>query len=203
MLARLLPAVFFDRDGVINVSPGMDQFVLSWDRFHFMPGVAAQLGRLKERGYFLVLVTNQSGVGRGLMARKTLEDIHRRMQAALGQSAFDALYYCPHHPLAGCRCRKPSPRMILRACAEHGLEPCASFMVGDSGRDIEMGRAAGCRTVFCGPSAGGCLADHRARTLRGAVGWILEQQNPRSQTPNPKETAKRKQRRQRRAVLSF
>jgi len=194
-IRQLLPAVFFDRDGVINVSPGRDQFVLSWGMFRFVPGAAEQLRRLKERGFFLVLVTNQSGVGRGLMARETLEDIHRRMQAALGASAFDALYYCPHHPDDGCRCRKPSPWLVLRACEEHGLDPRGSFLVGDSARDIEMGRAAGCRTVFCGEfrefrghdpdfqTAGNRVMspegrpDHRARTLRAAVEWILGEGN--------------------------
>jgi len=220
--AGLRPAVFFDRDGVINVSPGVDRFVLSWEEFRFVPGAAAQLRRLKERGFFLVLVTNQSCVGRGLMTRETLEDIHGRMQAALGQSAFDALYYCHHHPQAGCRCRKPSPWLILRACAEHGLDPRASFLVGDSMRDIEMGRAAGCRTIFCGefrghdpdfqtagqsrPPAGWgvmspeCRPDHQARTLRAAVEWILGQRNSKPQTPNPRETANGKQQRRSGAI---
>jgi len=136
-----------------------------------MPGAAAQLRRLKRAGFFLVLVTNQSGVGRGLLTLDALEEIHRRMQAALGRNAFDAIYACPHHPQTGCPCRKPSPQMILRACSDHGLDAAASFMVGDSVRDIAMGRAAGCRTVFRGTAAHG--ADHAATTLRGAVDWIL------------------------------
>ncbi|MGD0091189.1 MAG: HAD-IIIA family hydrolase, partial [Planctomycetota bacterium] len=123
--------------------------------------------------FFLVLVTNQSGVGRGLMSRRALEDIHRRMQAVLGESAFDAIHYCHHHPQAGCVCRKPSPWMILRACAALGLNPRASFLVGDSARDIEMGRAAGCRTIFCGRAAGDCRPDKTVRTVRAAVEWIL------------------------------
>lgn len=174
------PAIFFDRDGVINVSPGAGRFVRSWDEFRFVAGVAAQLWALQRRGFFLALVTNQSGVGRGLMTRAALADIHRRMQAALGESAFDALYYCPHHPQAGCRCRKPSPWLLLCAAAEHGLDLRASFMVGDSARDIAMGRAAGCRTVFCGPSAAGgtCRPDKSVRTLRAAVAWILRQGPP-------------------------
>jgi histidinol-phosphate phosphatase family protein len=168
------PAVFFDRDGVINVSPGDGKFVLTWDMFRFARGAATQLRRLRRAGFSLVLITNQSCIGRGMLTLDALHDIHRRMQEALGGSAFDAIYYCPHHPDAGCTCRKPSPALILRACAEHGLDPKASFMVGDLPRDIEMGRAAGCRTVFCGKGAGDSHPDHAAKTLRGAVDWILK-----------------------------
>jgi histidinol-phosphate phosphatase family protein len=134
--------------------------------------------RLKSAGFFLVLVTNQSCVGRGMLTLDALNDIHRRMQAALGSSAFNAIYYCPHRPDAGCECRKPAPALILRACFEHSLDAQASFMVGDLPRDIEMGRAAGCRTVFCGQGAGDSRPDHAAKTLRGAVNWILAPYGP-------------------------
>lgn len=170
---QLRPAVFLDRDGVVNVSPGVGRFVLRWQDFRFAPGVPAQLRRLRRAGFFLAVVTNQSCVGRGLLASEALEDLHRRMQAALGKSAFDAIYCCPHHPQAGCACRKPSPALILRACAEHGLDAGASFMLGDQARDIEMGRAAGCRTVFCGAPPRGCRPDHTARTLKRAADWVL------------------------------
>jgi D-glycero-D-manno-heptose 1,7-bisphosphate phosphatase len=143
------PAVFFDRDGVINCSPGEARFVLDWAGFQFMPDVALQLRRLREIGYALVLVTNQSGVGRGLMTQAALDEIHDKMQAALGNARFDAIYYCPHHPDEKCPCRKPSPWMILKAADEHALDVARSFLIGDSGRDIEMGRAAGCRTILC------------------------------------------------------
>ena len=145
----LRPAVFLDRDGVVNVFPGPGQFVLSWKMFTLMPGVAVQLRRLREAGFFLALITNQSGVGRGLMSLEDLHEIHARMQQQLGDSAIDAIYYCSHHPDAGCVCRKPSPDMIQRACAEHGLNAAQSYMIGDSGRDIEMGRSAGCTTILC------------------------------------------------------
>lgn len=174
-------AVFLDRDGVVNVFPGPGKFVLNWAAFEFMPEVQPQLKRLREAGFFLVLVTNQSGVGRGLMTLDDLHEIHVNMQAELGAHGLDAIYFCPHHPDAGCTCRKPSPEMILRAAAEHGLELAASFLVGDSGRDIEMGRAAGVRTTLCRenlpPSIESMEARYRperfSRSLGEAVDWIL------------------------------
>lgn len=177
----LRPAVFLDRDGVVNIFPGPGQFVTSWEMFNFMPGITEQLRRLREHGFFLALITNQSGVGRGLMALEDLHDIHDRMQKELGEHAIDAIYFCHHHPDDGCNCRKPSPEMILRACAEHHLDPKQSVMIGDSGRDIEMGRAAGCKTILCReklpPHPDALKPEHRPdqmfKTLREAVDWTL------------------------------
>lgn len=178
--APLAAAVFFDRDGVINVYPGPGKFVLNWEQFHFIPGLAEQMRRLRAHDFRLIVITNQSGVGRGLMNQRTLDEIHARMQAHLGPDAFDAIYYCHHHPNTGCTCRKPSPELIQKACTEHHLNPRDSFVIGDSGRDIEMGRAAGCRTVLCRADLPKLeklqplqRPDYLARTLDGAVDWIL------------------------------
>jgi histidinol-phosphate phosphatase family protein len=174
-------AVFLDRDGVINVFPGPGEFVRSWDAFKFMPSVAEQLRRLRAEGFLLILITNQSGVGRGLMTLGDLTGIHGRMQTELGVDALDAIYYCSHHPDDGCACRKPSPDMIQRACAEHDVDAARSFVVGDSGRDIEMGRAAGCTTILCRenlPVRETMKEQHRPdrmyRTLPEAVDFILD-----------------------------
>lgn len=178
----LRKAIFLDRDGVVNVFPGPGQFVLHWGAFRFMPDVPRQLERLRSAGFFLALITNQSGVGRGLMPQSALDEIHANMQRDLGENRLDAIYFCPHHPDASCGCRKPSPRMIQNACAEHGLDPRASFVIGDSGRDIHMGRDAGCRTILCRenlPVLEKMKAEHRPdhmeKTLVGAVDWILKQ----------------------------
>ena len=179
---KLKRAIFLDRDGVVNVFHGPG-YVSSWEMFSFMPDVAAQLRRLRANGFFLALITNQSGVGRGAMSLDSLHEIHTRMQSALDADALDAIYYCPHHPEDLCACRKPSPEMILRTCAEHHLDPKRSIVVGDSGRDIEMGRAAGCSTVLCRqnlprPEAmkKEHIPDHMARTLAAAVDWILSRE---------------------------
>lgn len=173
-------AVFLDRDGIVNVFPGVDKFVLSWGEFRFMPGVREELRRLREAGFFLALITNQSGVGRGYMTRDALDEIHNNMQLELDAEALDAIYFCPHHPDEGCACRKPSPEMIQRACREHGLDAARSVMIGDSGRDIEMGRAAGCRTILCRqnlPDPQHVKPHHKPdvmfRAMKEAVDWVL------------------------------
>lgn len=176
----LRPAVFLDRDGVINVFPGAGKYVLEWSQFAFMPQVRENLARLRKAGFALVLVTSQSGVGRGLMTQATLDEIHARMQEGLGSERLDAVYFCPHRPDDGCPCRKPSPWMIEQATKEHGLDLTHSFVIGDTSRDIVMGRAAGCRTVLCRPNLPRPedvppekRADRMCVTLAEAVEWVL------------------------------
>jgi len=137
------PAVFFDRDGVVNHSPG-EGYLLRWEDFHFTPGIIAALALCRARGYATILVTSQQGVGKGLMTQATLDDIHARMQAELAvqAAAFDGIYACTH--LSGtCACRKPSPQMIFSAQNEHGLDLTRSWLVGDHDRDIQMAINAG------------------------------------------------------------
>lgn len=137
----LRPAVFFDRDGVINVSPGPG-YVLTEADFHLMPGVGETMHLCRALGYATVLVTSQQGVGKGLMSMETLDGIHAGLQRALGSAGFTGIYACTHRD-GTCTCRKPSPQMILQAAAEHGLDPARSIMVGDADRDMEMARRAG------------------------------------------------------------
>ena len=137
------PAVFFDRDGVVNVSPGAG-YVLRAEDFHFSPGIVEALKRCRERGYKTILVTSQQGVGKGLMTQADLDAIHGRMQTELAQhnAAFDDIYACTH--LAGtCDCRKPSPVMIQNAAREHDIDLARSWVIGDHDRDIQMGLNAG------------------------------------------------------------
>jgi D-glycero-D-manno-heptose 1,7-bisphosphate phosphatase len=141
--APLQPAVFFDRDGVVNVSPG-EGYVLRVEDFHLSPGIIEALALCHQRGFKLILVTSQQGVGKGLMSQQTLDTIHASMQAALipAGAAFDGIYSCTH--LSGtCSCRKPSPEMILRAQHEHGIDLSQSWLVGDHDRDIQMAVNAG------------------------------------------------------------
>jgi histidinol-phosphate phosphatase family protein len=143
MSAASRPAVFFDRDGVVNVSPG-EGYVLRWEDFHLAPGIIEALALCKARGYATVLVTSQQGVGKGLMTRDQLNDIHARMQEELGRhaAAFDGVYACTH--LSGtCTCRKPSPEMIFRAQKDHEIDLTRSWLVGDHDRDIQMAINAG------------------------------------------------------------
>ncbi len=139
------PVFFFDRDGVVNRSPG-EGYVLRREDFHLNPGIIETLAFLRSRGFALVLVTSQQGVGKGLMTRAALDEIHAFMQDELARhgAAFDAIYTCTC--LADdsrCTCRKPSPEMILRAAEEHDLDLAASWLIGDHDRDIQMACNAG------------------------------------------------------------
>jgi histidinol-phosphate phosphatase family protein len=139
------PAFFFDRDGVVNVSPG-DGYVLRWEDFHFSEGVIDALAWLRKRGFVLILVTNQQGVGKGLMSQATLDDIHARMQGELEKhgAQFDAICACTclkSDP--DCRCHKPSPQMALEAANELDLDLAKSWLIGDHDRDIQMAMHAG------------------------------------------------------------
>lgn len=158
------PAFFFDRDGVVNVSPGTG-YVLRWEDFHFSDGIVDALVWLKVRGFALILVTSQQGVGKGLMTQGELDDIHERMQAELRKhgAQFDAIYACtclasdPH-----CTCRKPSPEMVLRAAAEHDLDLTRSWLIGDHDRDIQMAVNAGVMNTIrvMGGEGSGVAAPH-------------------------------------------
>jgi len=179
------PAVFLDRDGVINRdSPS---YVKSWAEFEFLPGSLEAIAALTRAGLAVIVVTNQSGVGRGLMGEADLADIHRRMAAAVEAAGgrIAAIYHCPHLPDAGCACRKPSPAMVEEAARTHHLDLTSSFFVGDREKDIRCARAAGCgrallvRSGSTPPSEsalseGGAAPDFIADDLKAAAAWILD-----------------------------
>lgn len=142
------PAIFLDRDGVINEN--RPDHVRSWEQVRFLPGVFDALRRLARSEYVVVVVTNQSAVGRGLMAAEVLHAINagivERICAEGGR--IDAVYTCPHTPEAGCDCRKPKPGMLLAAAREHQLDLASSFLVGDAVTDVEAALSAGCQPVM-------------------------------------------------------
>lgn len=142
------PAVFVDRDGVINRNP--PDYVKSWEEFLFLPGVVEAFSNLSRLPWPTVIVTNQSVVGRGIIQIGTLERIHRLMveeiEAAGGR--IDGLYICPHHPGDGCDCRKPEPGLLLRAGSDLGLDLQKSVFLGDSYSDIQAAIRAGVQPVY-------------------------------------------------------
>jgi D-glycero-D-manno-heptose 1,7-bisphosphate phosphatase len=144
---ELKPAMFLDRDGTIMVDTGYPK---DPRQVQLLPGADTALAALQREGYLLVVVSNQSGIGRGLVTRRQAEGVHRRLVADLADSgvSLDAAYYCPHAPEEGCTCRKPSPRMLLLAARAVGADLGRSFMVGDKPSDVAAGAAAGCRTVL-------------------------------------------------------
>jgi D-glycero-D-manno-heptose 1,7-bisphosphate phosphatase len=159
------PCVFFDRDGIVNQSPGPG-YVERVADFHLLPAFVAALRTVSERGYPAVVVTNQRGVGRGLMTEETLLAIHERLQQELAQTglALRDVVYCTADDNADPR-RKPNPGMLLEAAERHGLDLDRSWMVGASETDVQAGRRAGCRTVLVGPGPGATEADHRLASM--------------------------------------
>ena len=142
------PAVFLDRDGVINENRA--DYVKSVAEVEFIPGALESLARLARRPWPIVLVTNQSAVGRGLLTLETLEAIHAHMlhhiRAAGGR--LDGIYFCPHHPEFQCVCRKPAPGMLLQAAAELNIDLRASVLIGDNAPDVGVARAVGAKPVL-------------------------------------------------------
>lgn len=135
-------AVFLDRDGVINVDRG---YVHRIEDFEFVPGIPFMLRELQLDGWRLVVVTNQSGIGRGLFSEDDYERVtqHMREQLAAHGVRLDGVYHCPHAPDQGCGCRKPKPGMLLRAAASLGLDLSRSVLVGDKESDMQAAHAAG------------------------------------------------------------
>ncbi len=142
------PAVFLDRDGVINrafVRDGIPHPPASLEDLSILPGVPEALSALKAQGYSRVVVTNQPDVARGVSSRELVDRIHERLRCEL---EIDAILTCFHDDSDECDCRKPKPGLLLRAADEFGIELCSSFMVGDRRRDMEAGRRAGCKTFL-------------------------------------------------------
>lgn len=148
------PAAFLDRDGTIIEDRC---YIASPDDVALIPGAASGLAALRDRGLLLVVVSNQSGVARGLIDAAAAEAVHRRVVATLRDEGvdIDGSYYCPHGPGDGCDCRKPAPGLVLRAAADLDIDLGASIVIGDRRRDLEAGLAAGCGTaVLLAPPAG-------------------------------------------------
>lgn len=149
--------LFLDRDGVLNrkIEGG---YVLDPSMLEILPGVPQALATLSRRFCSIVIVTNQRGIGRGLMTQGDLERVHSRLLDALGREGgrIDAIFVCPHDLRAGCNCRKPGPGLALRAKAQiPGIAFERSVLVGDSDTDIAMGKGLGMLTVRIAPDPSG------------------------------------------------
>ncbi len=212
-------AVFLDRDNTIIEDPG---YLSDPDGVKLLPGVDLAIKSLRQGGYKIVVVTNQSGIARGLLTEERLEEVHaelRRQLDARGASV-DAIYYCPYLPdspideyAVDSELRKPKPGMLLAAAKDMDLDLHNSWSIGDSARDVEAGRRAGCRTIrIRSPRPGGAaaghedpvLADYTVRNLVDAARVVLRegdrlaedvpkpssQERPQSQPaePTPAET---------------
>ena len=183
MTQRLKRAVFLDRDGTIAEDVPYCSRV---EDFKILPTVSQGIRLLNKQGLKVVIITNQSGIARGYFTRETLSLIHQKMKEELAKydAWIDAIYVCPHHPEERCECRKPKPTLLLQAAKENGIALKLSYMVGDNAKDIEAGKAAGCKTILVttGPNGENIEAkvkepDIIAASLYEAVEWIIKDIN--------------------------
>lgn len=156
-----------DRDGTINIER---EYLSDPDQVELLPGAAGGLRHLKELGLGLVVITNQSGVGRGFFDSARLAVINERLCALLGAEGIqlDGIYSCPHRPSEGCTCRKPQPELLEKAAREHQFKPNQAFVIGDKVIDIELGRQVGATTLLVGTGYG---AQVRLAAVRMAAIW--------------------------------
>ncbi|MFH1096316.1 MAG: D-glycero-beta-D-manno-heptose 1,7-bisphosphate 7-phosphatase [Candidatus Desantisbacteria bacterium] len=141
--------VFLDRDGVINKKLEGD-YVKSYTEFEFLPGVIDAIRKIKQKDMLVIIITNQSGIGRGIMSEDELAMVHEQMLADLKKEGvtIDAIYYCPHSPDNGCNCRKPKDGLFKQALMDFDIDIENSWMIGDELKDIEAGGKAGCKTYL-------------------------------------------------------
>lgn len=181
----LRPAVFLDRDGTIADELG---YLNHARRFRIFPYAAAAIRRLNDAGLVVVVITNQSGIGRGYFPESLVAEVHSLMkqQLAAGGARVDAVYYCPHTSSVNCDCRKPKPGMLELAEREHGLDVARSFVVGDRYSDIEVAHRVSARGILVRTGYGaGEEQWHLPKwpfkpevvvdSLTEAVDWILRQ----------------------------
>jgi D-glycero-D-manno-heptose 1,7-bisphosphate phosphatase len=175
-----LDVVFFDRDGTLNHDEG---YLADPERLVLLPGAPEAVAALNAAGVKAVVITNQSGVGRGLITPEALAAIHARLVALLAArgARLDGIYACLHRPEEGCACRKPGIALALRASRDLGVDPSRSAMIGDKPVDIELGRRLGGLAVLVRTGEGektaaelssGARPDYIARHVYDAVQWL-------------------------------
>jgi D-sedoheptulose 7-phosphate isomerase len=171
------PAVFLDRDGVINkafVRDGKPCSPASQQDLEILPGVPEALRDLKSHGYKLLVVTNQPDVARGKQSQQALDAIHDDLKSRF---PLDDILACVHTDEDDCDCRKPLPGMLLEAAKKHSIDMAASYMVGDRWKDIEAGYNAGCKTILVdygySERRSERVPDHIVKSLREAADWII------------------------------
>lgn len=142
-------AVFLDRDGVINKKLEND-YVTDWSKFEFLPTVKEAIRLLNQANILVIIITNQSVIGRELISEDKLHKIHSLMEEELAKSGakVDKIYYCPHAPWHNCNCRKPKPGLLEKALKDFKIDIATSWMIGDEEKDIKAGQAVGLNTYL-------------------------------------------------------
>jgi D-glycero-D-manno-heptose 1,7-bisphosphate phosphatase len=176
--------VMLDRDGTLIHER---HYLADPDGVELLPGVPEALSTFRELGLGLVVVTNQSGIGRGFFDAPRLDEIHARMNALLAARgvALDGIYVCPHLPADGCACRKPATALITRAAADLDFDPADGFVIGDTAIDMQLGKRVGAATILVLTGYGerdreqaGPAADHVASDLLAAVPIVCRALRP-------------------------
>ncbi len=144
---RKRKAVFLDRDGTINKDKG---YTYKIEDFKFIDGSVSAIRMLNEAGFKVIVITGQSGIGRGYYTVYDMQRVHDHMLLELNKNGarVDKIYFCHHAPEDNCLCRKPSPAMIIKAMKDFRLDPNNCFMVGDKDEDVKAGKAAGCKSIL-------------------------------------------------------
>lgn len=143
-----MQAIFLDRDGVINRERA--DYVKSWGEFEFLPGALSAIAHLATLNIPLLVITNQSAVGRGIIQIETVHKIHANLRAEVRAAGgrIDGFYICPHHPNDDCNCRKPRPGLLLQAAEQFQLDLSECLFIGDSITDFQAARAVCCRAML-------------------------------------------------------
>ena len=175
---------FLDRDGTINQDSA--DYIKGWPEFVFLPRSIEALRDLTAAGFLIIVITNQSAIGRKLISPRQLENIHSKMKAAVESQGgkIGDIFVCPHLPDDGCDCRKPAPGLIYQALQKHDIDLSTAAMIGDSARDIECAHAAACgRSILVKTGnirqAQQILAekalqpDYVAQDLHDAARWLI------------------------------
>ncbi len=182
----LKKVIFLDRDGVINKdSPS---YIRTWADIEFLPGSIAAISRLTAAGYTIIIISNQSVIGRKMSSPEELEVIFNNMRTEIEAGGGEILdvFYCPHLPEDGCECRKPAPGMVHQAAEKYDIDLSSAGFIGDSAKDMVCGKTAGC--AFCILVESGCRSDeekqklvrlgitpdHVAADLAAAAKWIIK-----------------------------
>jgi D-glycero-D-manno-heptose 1,7-bisphosphate phosphatase len=174
----LSPAVFLDRDGTLirDVDYCGDP-----KNVELFPGVSEVVEKLKHRGYKIIIITNQSGIGRGYFSEEEYRAVEREVVRQIGDGLIDATYFCPHGPDQICGCRKPEPGMVSQAAHDHHVDLARSFFIGDKDTDVQCGQRAGLKTILVhtgyGQFADQKRPDFVAQDLAAAATVILGNQN--------------------------
>jgi D-glycero-D-manno-heptose 1,7-bisphosphate phosphatase len=179
--------VFIDRDGVINKDS--NAYIKNWSEFIFLPRSILAIKKLTQHHFRSYIITNQSVINRKLVPLKTLDQIHANMMAEVASAGgrIDDIFFCPHIPEDRCRCRKPKPELVLSAQKKHHIDLSLAYMIGDSAKDIECAKLAGCgfallvktgnyAKAFKTLSEKGIVPDYTALDLYDAAIWIIAHQ---------------------------